>query len=82
MSDLFTVELLILFKVADVLLLICRCVLFVLLESWNEGNLVRIFLPNSPSTGDRSVFGSGDVDVLRLQHTDLLRSFLLSSRVV
>ena len=33
MSDLFTVELLILFKVADVLLLICRCVLFVLLLS-------------------------------------------------
>ena len=68
MSDLSTVELLILFKVVDVHL-----------ESWNEGNFVRIFLPNSPSAGDRPVLGSGDVDVLRLQHTDLLQ---LSSRVV
>ena len=29
------------------------------LDSWNEGNLVRIILPNNLSAGDRPVFGSG-----------------------
>ena len=71
-------------EVADVLLLTCRFVLFILLlptfvvncghhwchcgscrlESWNEGNLLRICLPNSPSAGNRPVLGSGYIDVL------------------
>ena len=52
------------------------------LESWNDGNLLRICLPNSLSAGNRPVLGSGYVDVLGLQYTGLLHSFRLFLRVV